>query len=471
MFISLVRTFVVLHMLGAAEYGLVGLTTAVGGIVTLLQHLGLGFSAAKEAAQSEDKNQLGVITIVLLVARLLLLVPLLLILVLFGAPSAASIYGQPGLDLLIRLYALFLLTSAPGDILGYVLTGNQRYPSYFGLRIFDELSTTLMVVVGIWTIGVPGYFGGQAVAGGIYTLIAGVVVWRLIGRRIVWPGHAMIVRLLKSVVKTSLAIYVGKLSRGFAAQVPTLVGGLFLPPTVIGWFRFAVQAGTTLGGITSAVTLVTMPRMTQLRRDFGVERLCRDFATNYKRVTWGLACVVVLGTVFSPELTMFLGGSEFLGALHATQLIMVSNACFIMAESIFSGLYFPLDRELKYVVAYGALFAVAPAAAIVLVSLIPTAEGMALSSVIAGIVLLVAAIWQVRDLQGVIGSLVSAGASLAVIALISLSSRFFEPLSWRLALGAFLILLIIWQIQRSDTALWRRLKAGASRIRLALVAR
>lgn len=462
------RTFVILRLLGAEEYGLIGLTTAAGGIFSSIQHLGLGVGAAKEAAKAKDLHQLRLTAVLLFIVRILLLLPLLGFLLWLVAPVAAGTYHQPVLLYLIPLYGLYLLVSAPGDIFEYVLTGTERYRAYFAFSVFRELTMTIAMIIMVFLMGVRGYFWGYVIAGLLYNLGLSIAVWNAIDRRVLWPTFAEARVLLKSVFKTSLAVYSSKLLKGFSWQIPVLFAGVYLSTAAVGWLHFAYKIGGYLGGLASAVILITLPRMMRLKERFGADALCRHFPTNFRRVAWGLSSLLLLSLVLSKEITWFVGGAGFGQAWRTAQLMLVFYTCIVLADSIFSGLHFPFNREKNYVLAYGGLFLVSAISAVALLIVFKTPDSVGLAMILGALVLLGLALWQVRDLSAILGSLLHSIGIVLALSLLGLLSRSLTSLGWRMclvSLGGWMLAFDIWQ---TDEALRTLIRLGIGRLRISL---
>lgn len=463
MLLSIVRTMVVVRLLGPDNYGLLGLTVAVGNVFNVLQHLGLGVGAAKEAAQVSEREQLGAVAIVVLGVRFALLLPLLAVLTLVAAPFAAATYHVPKLQTLIWLYALFLLVNSPGDILGYLLTGSQRFRTYFSLRTLNELGITVVMILTTLRLGLYGYFIGQVIWGVVYTVVSAKAVWNATGRSLIWPSRNEAAGLFRSVLRTSLAVHLVKLLRTFSVQVPILVGGLFLSTAAVGWLKFGVQAGGYFGTLISSVLLVTLPRMTRLYALLGMDSLLSQFTSNFKRVAWAVQLLLVPGVVLSPEMVRLVGGTEFIGAVPIFRSVLLFYSFVVLADSVFSGVHFPLNRERSYVLAYTVVPVISVVGAMVLVTWIRTAESTVLGLVAGGVTLMAAAIWQTRKSPTLLSCLTSNTAAVSIVAGLSLLSTFVGPLEWRLGIVVVGVLLLLAHIWRTDAAAQRLIRLGVER--------
>ncbi len=464
--LSIARTAMILRLLGAENYGLVGLASAAGGMFAVLQHFGLGVGAAKEASLAQNTRQLGVVTVALLSVRFALALPLFLFLFLVGAPMAASAYNQPVLLATIRLYAVYLVVSAPGDILGAVLTGTERYRAFFALRILNEVVMTVAMMWMVSVKGIYGYFVGYIITGTIYSIASGIKVWQVVGLHFVWPSSGEVRRLVRSTFRTSMAVFAAKLMRSFSGQIPFLIAGFFLTTVALGWLRFAQQAGGYLMTAVSPVLIVTLPRMMRLQADQGSITLSRYFSDNFRRIAWGVSLLLLPALMFSREISWLLGGSQFVDSWHAVQLILMVSACTVLADNIFAGIHLPLDRELAYVMAYCTLFIATVMCTIILARLSRTADSTALAMALGAVTLLGVSIGQVRRLSGLSASLLKSCVTVAVATFFGFSGSLMATLIWRLVMFVVGISLLCLQLWRTDPVVRQIVATGVLNMRL-----
>lgn len=454
--IGLLRTVIVVRLLSPEEYGIIGIAIAVGSAFSIFQNLGLGVGAAKEAAQSDNPARLGLVAFVLVAVRLVMLLPLLGVLILFAAPQAVALYRLPQLDLLLWLYALFILVSSPGDILGYVLTGSSRFRPYFALRLANEVFVTVTICWMIWRWHVIGYFIGQAVAGGGYTLVSLIVVWRVLGLRIERVQLADIITLLKSVFRTSLSVYAAKLCRSFSLQIPVLVGGVYLSMTAVGSLKFGMQAGGYVATLLSAIQLVNLPRMTRYLHSHGQEYMLERFGRNYLRVTVALSCVLVSAVALAPELIILIAGSNFANSIKPFQLMVIFYTLTVLADTIFSGVHFPLDREGSYVASYVSFFCISVAASYLALYWMRVPESAVYGLCVGAAAHYAIALLQTKTYAAVFPMLVQATARILGAALLAMACLMVTALHQRIALAAAAIVLILLDMVRNESAFAQR---------------
>jgi O-antigen/teichoic acid export membrane protein len=209
-----------------------------------------------------------------------------------------------------------------------------------------------------------------------------------------------------------------------------------------------------------------LPRMTRLQARQGTVALLNHFSVNFRRVTWGTGLMLLLALVFSREISWLIGGVEFSSAWQTLQFMLVFSGCVVLADNIFTGIHFPLDRERLYVLAYSGLFVISLAATAILISTLKSADSVALAMMSGAVVLLGLAIWQVNDLPGLLMSLLRSIVPVAFTVFLGLSSRLIEPLGWRILMGVIGFWLICLDMLRSDQAAQRIVRSGMGYVRL-----
>jgi O-antigen/teichoic acid export membrane protein len=350
--IGLIRIVIVVRLLTTYDYGIIGLAAAVSNSFSVFQHLGLGVGVAKEAAQSHGSDRLGFITILVLIIRLTLLLPLILFLIYFISPFAAAKYNLPQMEHYIDLSALGILVSSPGDILSYVLTGDGHFKIYFKLRLYKELLFLLISVTFILFFGLDGYFFAQILTGFLFTIFSALLVFTKIKINFSYFTYKELINGAKSIFKTSAAVFSSKIIRTISLQMPVLLGSFFLSVSEIGCLKFGIQSGGNFATLMTSTHIVTMPKMTHLLKKEGRNGLFVYFSQNYLRLATVLSLFLILAFSIAPELVVFVGGSQYINSYRAFQFVILFYYFVMLADTVFNSLHFPLNREYDYLKSY-----------------------------------------------------------------------------------------------------------------------
>lgn len=430
---------------------------AVGGVFSIFQHLGLGVSVAKEVAQDPTPSRLGIIALLVLGVRILMLIPILAILVFVVAPTSIHLYDLPNLDYLIQLFALFILVSSPGDILSYTFTGAGKYKTYFKLKFINELVLTCSVCTMIYWMKVEGYFIGQIIAAAIYTTLSGYALWKTVEGQTTRATRSEIRLLLSSIFKTSTSTYTAKLCRSFSLQAPILLAGYYLPITSVGALKFGMQAGGYIATITSAAQLVTLPKMISHLRAHGKDYLFEKFSQNFRRLNFVLCYILIFAVLLAPILIRIIGGSNFISSVTPFQIIVIYYILIVSADTIFTGIYFPLNRETSYVKSYIFYFALSIITGGASLLFFKTAESSLFGVFVGAVAHLIAAVILLKQHTMLFKKLGTTVAKQLVLTSFACAIAFFDLLLIKLLFGGIGLAIISIDVIKSEPKLMRNL--------------
>ena len=221
--IGIAQGIFVVRLLSTADYGLVGVVTAVGSLAGILMHLGLVSGATREIAAAAGKGEShpldeverpalrncqtsesdslrrkesdsfpdsgelpaserleGVFKIFIsaLLARIAVALPIFLVLF-WGAPVlAGNVYHHPEITTAVRLYALVLLVQAPQGIFDAALSGLKQFKSVFIFQVVIALVSLLLHVPLIWRFQFYGYFWAMLALAVVHTMVLCFLIWR-----------------------------------------------------------------------------------------------------------------------------------------------------------------------------------------------------------------------------------------------------------------------------------------------------
>lgn len=400
---ALARYVIVARTLGPTNYGLLGLVVALGGILAALPRLGLSVAATRESAAIDDPTRVSKIALVLVTARVTLTAPLLIALLFVAGPAASTAYALPAIERLSRIYAVALLFSSPQEILNGVLTGRQLFGRYFLLKLGNEIVLTSTTIYLVLSQGIDGVFIAQAVTAFVYTSALTVSVnGKLRGR----DGERRIPTLheAREIVRLVTRVTIGASLVGFlrtaSVQGPILYAGLFVPPAVIGLFRFALQMASQFNSIVAPALNVVLPRFTAIKASLGSEGVVDRLRRTFRRVSLGTAILLVPVILLARELVTIVGGGDFAASAGPAIVLICYYATYFLAGNIFGAIHVPYRREVAWAFAYGSAFVVTMSMTAILVPMFRTPMSIAVPLLVGGGVLLALGVRQVKWLDG-----------------------------------------------------------------------
>lgn len=146
-------TFLVIRLLEPADYGMVAMTAAVLAFLDLFN--GWGFASALVRAERIDRRQIGQVFGMLIVLNVALTAILFLL-----APYAAAFFGQPMVADLLRVQALFFLTTP------FIALGNALLIRRMDFKRQSQVNLGAAVLSAFTALGCA--LGGL----GVWTLVA-----------------------------------------------------------------------------------------------------------------------------------------------------------------------------------------------------------------------------------------------------------------------------------------------------------
>jgi O-antigen/teichoic acid export membrane protein len=226
--VSWLATILIIRLLSPGDYGLMAMATALLGFFTLIADLGFGSAAVQ--AQTLERSHLRQLLGMAIVANaggcLIMLA---------GAPLAASFFGEPRLTPIVRVLSVnFLLLAA------YVLPQSQV------VRELDFRTKARIDVVA--TVSAAGVGLGMAAAGfGVWALVGNIVLTQLV--RAVGYNVARPLRLVPSFAwsaATRLAQFGAMLTADrllffLYGQIDIVIGGRALGKEALGLYAVALS--------------------------------------------------------------------------------------------------------------------------------------------------------------------------------------------------------------------------------------
>ena len=326
---------VLARLLNPIDFGLVGMVTAVIGVLNLFRDFGL--STASVQRQSITEEQLSTLFwINILVGTILTLLSVGV------APYVARFYHEPRLFWVTVVLALGFLVNAAGVQHGALL---QREMRFTALSVIDILSLVISTVVGITMAHRgAGYWAlvGMTLVGPLVTVIALWVCTAWIpGKPRQRVGIRSLMRFGGTITLNGLVVY-------FAYNLEKVLLGRFWGADVVGIYGRAYQiSNIPTDNLNSSVGGVAFSALSRVQDD--PHRLRSYFMKGYSLVVALTLPITILSALFAVDAISVLLGPKWKEAAPIFRLLSPTILIFAMINP-FSWLLFSIGmvgRSLK----------------------------------------------------------------------------------------------------------------------------
>jgi O-antigen/teichoic acid export membrane protein len=258
MFSGIFQSLIIVNLLSVREFGLIGLVTSIAGIAGITQHLGLASSSTKEISNAKNSNEVINIVLASLSIRFLITFPVALILFFF-APQIANYYQNPDLIFPLKIFGAVTIIQAFQSIFNSVISGTQRFKELFTYQVVISFVSILVYVPLIYIYRLDGFFYSLVLFNLIQTIVLGILAFRNVSLNFVLPSKSDFFKLVKTLLKVSLAIYLVKILFTAWQEMPVVILGKQYPLEMLALFTFAFNFSSKLMSISDSVTDVNLP--------------------------------------------------------------------------------------------------------------------------------------------------------------------------------------------------------------------
>ncbi len=285
---------VLARLLGARDFGLVGMVTAFTGVLILFRDFGLSAAAIQRTTVTEDQLS-NLFWINALVGMLLA------VLLVAGAPAMAAFYHEPRLRAVTAVMALGFIFNAVGVQHGAML---QRQMRFTALAVINTISLIAATAVGV----------GVALAGyGYWALVAMTVTGPLVATSGFWiatawvPGRPRRRSGIRSMMRFGGTVTLNGLIVYTAQNFEKVLLGRFWGADAIGLYGRAFQlVNIPTANLNTAAGEVAFAALARVQHDG--DRLRRFFLTGYSLVLAMTIPLTMLCALFSADvIEVFLG--------------------------------------------------------------------------------------------------------------------------------------------------------------------
>jgi O-antigen/teichoic acid export membrane protein len=348
--LGLAQSVVVARILTTAEYGLVGIVTAVAGMVGVVRHLGLVSATTRELARAGGRVETSKIFFSALSIRLLAAIPLSLGLF-FGAEHLAfNVYQQPSIAFPLRLFAVIIFLQSVQEISNALIAGRREFRILFSFQAGIAVVSLVIFIPAVYFWGFVGFFWATFLVTLISMVILLTLSLRLIGWRIVIPRRSEFKEISFSLLGLGLVIYVGKVLYMFWQKVGTLYLGTRISAAEVGIFSFALLYAMKLLVVPDAVTDVNLPVMTN-QIQHNVDEFKKRFLANFEKVYALMLFAGVSAVFWSNDLFHLLVGTKFDAATPLIPPLMLAVFVYGLLNLLGSSVFIP-GKFLRELVLY-----------------------------------------------------------------------------------------------------------------------
>jgi O-antigen/teichoic acid export membrane protein len=334
---------VLARLLDPRDFGLVGMVTAVTGILDLFRDFGLSTASVQRAEVTEEQYS-TLFWVNLLVGGVLSVFALAL------APILGAFYHQPQLFWITSVVALSFVLNAAGAQHSALL---QRQMRFGALAVIDIVSLLLSTGLAI----------GMAVAGfGYWALVMNIVSRPLTFTLGMWlatkwiPGSPSRAIGIRSMIRFGGTITLNGIVLYIAFNFQQVLLGRFWGADALGIYGRASQLiGIPVDNLNSAVGVVAFAALSRIQDD--PERFKRYFLKGYSLVV-ALTLPATIGcAIFSDDLIFVLLGPKWMDAAEIFRILAPTIMVFAIANPL-SWLLTSLglvDRALKIALVFAPL--------------------------------------------------------------------------------------------------------------------
>jgi O-antigen/teichoic acid export membrane protein len=304
--LGIVQGAVIFRILSQPEFGLKELALSIGGTLGIYQHLGLASASTREIAAAKDDSEVFKIFVTSVFVRYCVTLPLAVGLF-FSAGYLARKY--PGLDVLLKLYAVSLLFQGMQSILNAVISGTKRFKSLFLYQIIIAVVSVGLYIPLVYFFRVTGFFYAFLIFNIISTGSLAFIAFKPLKGKMVFPSVPDFRRLFKDIFSISMAIYVVKVLYTNWEKLGNNLLGIFVSAEAVAIYGFAAIIAKKLMLISDSVTTVNLPVLSE-KFEHDIEDFKETFSSNFNKIFVIVLIAAVLGAFWSSQVVIVYGGFQ-----------------------------------------------------------------------------------------------------------------------------------------------------------------
>lgn len=262
--LGVIQSLIIIRVLSATEFGIVGLVMAIGGLIGVSQHLGIVDGAIREIAVRKRKDEIGKVFWVSHIARQAVTLPLSLLLLTLAGIIATHIYSRPEIIPYIQLFAGVLVLQGLQDVLGATLTGMKKFSSLYIIQIIT--ATVNIVVFGYltWKYHVPGFFWAVIITTLFMVALLSYVIRKELAGNLTLPTWKDVKTYGNNLLHIGAFMYISRIFYVLWQKLPLLMLGGILVGEELGYLNVSLTFGSQLVILAAALSEVNLSWMSTL---------------------------------------------------------------------------------------------------------------------------------------------------------------------------------------------------------------
>lgn len=353
--LGVLQTVIILHILTPAQYGIIGIVTAIASLVGVSQNVGVTDATIREIAMTEDVRHRAHIFWVSLWFRMFFTLPISILLILFAKFIAIQVYNIPQIEIYIYIMGLVLVLQGVQGVLGGVFSGLRSFNLLYAFQIATAVINTVLFSFLTFKFGILGFFVAMALSTMIFIVLLAVFLKKVIGGKLEHPKKDDFVTVWKDIFHTGFWTYIARIFSVGWQQAPMLVLGKIAGPDVVGLYNVALSFGSKLTVFAAAIGEVNLAFLSntfgKAKEKFG------DMAGNTLADIGGVLFIFAgVMALTSDFLLKIFAGESYSNAVSVTILVCWAYAFFAFLD-IATNTVFVSSRKSQFrAVSFAVLF-------------------------------------------------------------------------------------------------------------------
>jgi len=352
--LGVIQTAVLLRILTPAQYGIIGIVTALASLVGVSQHLGVVDATIREIAMTDDVRHRAHIFWVSIWFRMLFTIPISFLLVIFASFIGNNIYHLPEITGFILLMSIILILQGLQGVLGGVYTGLRHFKELYFIQIITAALNVVIFTSFAYFFGVKGFFMAMMITVTIFILLLCVFLKRVIGGSLEHPRRADFIAVWKDIFHTGFWTYIARIFSVAWQQAPMLILGKWASPEIVGFYNVALSFGSKLTILASAIGEVNLAFLSN-----AYSRSIDEFRKLSGKTLNEVGVVILFGTgtmaLFADVLLRIFAGNSYAPALQVTVLVSWAYAIFAFLDIATNTIFVPTRKAQYKAYSFGVL--------------------------------------------------------------------------------------------------------------------